>query len=486
MPCFPQPYTSTVSHWQQTNRGSTSLWDHGRDAALPMEVVDYVIVGAGATGTALAYYLSRPGGAAAGKKVVILDAKDVASGASGRNGGHVVGQSWQLLTPLMAPLEEGGAGLSAEDALDVIMFEQSNMDLVENLVRSERIDADFWRGSRVEVLVTPEGAAGNLRNYELMQRLLKTHPKHQGRVLDWEVVTDPAAVRKLSRTRGAVQANRIPGASWHPHKGVTAFLRLALASETADVRFYSWAPVAGFSSNADGTVTVDCAARGNVRTRNVIFATNAYTQHVLPELKDILVPVQSHSALVTSPATYAGPRALQTTFGVEAGPYLIQTPDSGVVLGPYPSALFGRRLLKPEQVYGIDDDSFVQPAAKQWLADYCRDSFVGWGQETDGEGLTKCWTGVICHSVDYLPIVGAVPGRPGVWIAAGYNGRGMALIHSVTRGLAHQLKTGEWDARVPRSFEVTGARIQRARECALHPLDYPVTGLEYRTMKSKM
>ncbi|BEI92386.1 uncharacterized protein CcaverHIS019_0500140 [Cutaneotrichosporon cavernicola] len=483
MPCFPQPYTSTVSHWQQTNRGPKSLWDHGRDAKLPTEIVDYVIVGAGATGAALAYFLSRLGGAAVGKKVVILDAKDVASGASGRNGGHVVGQSWQQLTPLMAPLDEGGAGLSADDAIDVIMFEQSNIDLVESIVQSEGIDADFWRGSRVEVLRTPAGAADNLRNYELMRKLLKTHPKHKGRVLDWEIVTDPVAVKKLSRTRGAVQANRIPGGSWHPHKGVTAFLRLALESKSADVSFYSWAPVAGFSQEADGTVTVDCAARGKMRARNVILATNAYTQHVLPELKDILVPVHSHSSLITSPASYAGPRALQTTFGLEAGSYVIQTPDSGLVVGPYPKALFGSRILKPDQVYGIDDDSFVRPEVKHWLANHCRDTFVGWGKEADGEGLTKCWTGIIGHSVDNLPMVGAVPGRPGVWIAAGYNGRGMALIHSVTRGLAHQLKTGQWDERVPRTFQVSDARIKRARERALHPLDYPVTGLEYRTIE---
>jgi hypothetical protein len=32
------------------NRGETSLWDHGRDTALPSEVVDYVIIGAGMTG----------------------------------------------------------------------------------------------------------------------------------------------------------------------------------------------------------------------------------------------------------------------------------------------------------------------------------------------------------------------------------------------------------------------------------------------------
>lgn len=40
-----------------------------------------MIIGAGASGTSLAYHLSRAGGAAEGKSVVILDAKDVASGA---------------------------------------------------------------------------------------------------------------------------------------------------------------------------------------------------------------------------------------------------------------------------------------------------------------------------------------------------------------------------------------------------------------------
>lgn len=97
----------------------------------------------------------------------------------------------------MAALEEGGAGLTAEQAMDVIMLEQSNLDLVESIVRSEGIEADFWRGSRVEVLTTPEGAANNMRNYELMMKLLKTHPRHKGRVLDWEIITDPGQVRKV-------------------------------------------------------------------------------------------------------------------------------------------------------------------------------------------------------------------------------------------------------------------------------------------------
>jgi hypothetical protein len=51
MSSFPQPWTSTVSHWQATNRGASSLWNHGREDQLPSEVIDYVIIGGGITGS---------------------------------------------------------------------------------------------------------------------------------------------------------------------------------------------------------------------------------------------------------------------------------------------------------------------------------------------------------------------------------------------------------------------------------------------------
>lgn len=50
------------------------------------EEADIVIVGGGTMGASLAYFLTRQGAMKAGKKVVVLEARDVASGASGRNG----------------------------------------------------------------------------------------------------------------------------------------------------------------------------------------------------------------------------------------------------------------------------------------------------------------------------------------------------------------------------------------------------------------
>jgi len=87
MSTFPEPWTSTVSYWQATNRGRDSLWGWNKTAPLPDEA-DIVVVGAGTMGSSLSYFLTREGSYGAGKKVVCVEAKDVGSGASGRNGGQ--------------------------------------------------------------------------------------------------------------------------------------------------------------------------------------------------------------------------------------------------------------------------------------------------------------------------------------------------------------------------------------------------------------
>jgi glycine/D-amino acid oxidase-like deaminating enzyme len=46
---------------------------------------------------------------------------------------------------------------------------------------------------------------------------------------------------------------------------------------------------------------------------------------------------------------------------------------------------------------------------------------VGWGEQAIGEGLTRTWTGVMGYTIDRLPLIGPVPGRPGLFLSAGYN-----------------------------------------------------------------
>lgn len=51
---------------------------------------------------------------------------------------------------MTTPLEQGGAGLTPEEALDIFYFEHDNLDLVEEIVKKEGLDVDFWRGDRYD------------------------------------------------------------------------------------------------------------------------------------------------------------------------------------------------------------------------------------------------------------------------------------------------------------------------------------------------
>lgn len=64
-------------------------------------------------------------------------------------------------------------------------------------------------------------------------------------------------------------------------------MRLALESKVSDVKFFSWTPVAGFTEQADGTVSVNCGPRGTLTGRNLIIGTSAYSHHLLPELENV-------------------------------------------------------------------------------------------------------------------------------------------------------------------------------------------------------
>ncbi|RSH86042.1 uncharacterized protein EHS24_004246 [Apiotrichum porosum] len=465
MPAFPQPFTSTVSHWQATNRGPTSLWNHGRDAPLPTKA-DIVIVGAGVTGSSLAYHLTRPGDVGEGKRIIVLEAKDVASGASGRNGGHVGPRAWDGFGSLTRSRAEGGAGLTNDDALDIMYFEADNLDYVESLVKKEKLNVDFWRGNRCDVLTTEASVQANLANIETYKKTAAASTKHNGRQTEWELISDPREARKVSRIKSALAINRGPSGSWHPHRGTTALLRLAIESKTSTCEFFSWTPVNSVTPSPSGW-SVDCGGRGTIVAGQVVLATNAWTSHLFPNVPDLanhVIPYRGQAALITPPTTYAGTGALEATMGIERGPYLIQTPHSGLVIGPYNATVLSE-FGTPKDLFYIEDDSVVTPKFHDWLSTYCKDNFEGWGKEVKGEGNNHDWSGIMAHSIDWVPLVGPVPDMPGLWVSAGYNGHGMAKIITITRSIAQHMKTGKWDPRMPQCFAITKERLRAAKQC---------------------
>ena len=74
-----------LSYWQQTTRAFPYLFAN-RDQLVPSKA-KYVIIGSGISGGLTAFQLLESG--VKGEDVVILEAREAASGASSRNAGHV-------------------------------------------------------------------------------------------------------------------------------------------------------------------------------------------------------------------------------------------------------------------------------------------------------------------------------------------------------------------------------------------------------------
>lgn len=155
----------------------------------------------------------------------------------------------------------------------------------------------------------------------------------------------------------------------------------------------------------------------------------------------------------------------------------MRTPHAGIVLGVYNTTAVNAGLCEWKDILNVEDDSAVLPSFDSWLRNYCRTAFEGWGAEGPGEGAARVWSGVLAGSADLIPLIGAVRGKPGLWVAAGFHGHGMARILTCTRGLAGQIKDGKWDERLPRVFDPTPERLEKSRRAASIPTFQGVGGV---------
>ena len=108
-------------------------------AELPRES-DIVIIGAGYAGTTLAYHLLKGSGIKPGRQrpyITILEAREICSGATGRNGGHL---RPDIYGTIPTHVERHGV----EAAAELASFEQSHIKAFKDLLAEEGdLDCDF-------------------------------------------------------------------------------------------------------------------------------------------------------------------------------------------------------------------------------------------------------------------------------------------------------------------------------------------------------
>ncbi len=387
--------STTPSFWfdQLGPRPSRPALAGDRDA-------DVCIIGGGFTGLWTAYELKR---AEPSLGVVVLEARQVGFGASGRNGGWVLGK---VSGSAAAWRARGGA--NAPRAM--VRAIQQTVEEIGAVVALENIVCDWKHGGTVTV-------AQSDTQLERLRDIAETERRELGEDLAWELL-DADAMAARVRVEG------VRGGLYTPHCARVQPARLvdglAAAAERAGVTIHESSPVTKLEPGLVMT------KRGDVRARYVLRATEGYTADVPGEHRTLL-PMNS-SMIVTEPLPESeweriGWEGAETMLdGSHLYTYSQRTADGRIAIGgrgvPY---RFGSRTDREGPVPGRT----VQELRARLIALF---------PSLAGVRVARAWHGILGVSRDWCPTVGLDP-VSGLGYAGGYAGEGVAASNLAARTL---------------------------------------------------
>ncbi len=228
------------------------------------ESADVAVVGGGFTGVSTAWHLSRQ---FPNLRIVLLEARTLGSGASGRNGG--------LALTGMNGVELAGT----ERARRIYEVSRQGIDLIEELSAERSVDAGFSRQGCLEVFTTAKTAEAAHERVEMSARA--------GIPVRWLPGSSLAI-------RGAAGAILDPAAGRVNGVGLLRGLRQLLIGRGVTI----WEGTSAVRIEEGSVVRVE-TPKGEVNARALVLATNAYGA-ALGYFRKGILPLHSH-LLATAP-----------------------------------------------------------------------------------------------------------------------------------------------------------------------------------------
>lgn len=381
---------------------------------LPDEA-EVVVVGSGYAGLNCAHELAKEG-----SDVVVLDSGKIGIGASTRAAGLLSGRAG---VSKQIDLE---TAVGKEHATRILDEADEAYEHLKYIVASENIDCDLERAGRFVGAHTPQA-------YEkLAQKMVEYNsggrtefymvPKQEQR--DY-VASDFWCGGMFTESAGAIHSAKY-------HNG------LVDCCERAGARLVSDARVIGIS-NDGGTKTVTTRS-GSIRAREVVLATNGYTDRLSPWHQKRIVPISStivaSEELGEERVSEVLPRLCPVIDTRRVVCYARPTPDKKAIL------FGGRARFSP---IGPTESASILHQQLSVMFPQLRDIRV-----------TNAWSGYMGFTFDFLPKVGT---HEGIHYAIGCNGGcGIVMMSWLGRQAARKLMG---TAQHPSAFEGLPFRSQK-------------------------
>ncbi|WLH49582.1 NAD(P)/FAD-dependent oxidoreductase [Pseudomonas tolaasii] len=377
-----------------------SLWSATAPQAVPTSAlnesvkVDVAIVGAGYTGLSTALHLAERG-----VSVCVLEANEPGWGASGRNGGQVnptLKYDPEQLVQMYGP----------ERAEPLIATVSNSADLVFKLIEKHGIDCAPVRKGWMQVSYTEKGVNGLHARADQWARRGVPVQRLDAAAVASRMGSEAFAGGWLDGRAGAIQ----------PLAYARGLVGAALA---AGVRIHGQSAVTGLQRQASGW-QLHTASGAQVSADQVVLATNGYSGNLWPGMAQSILAANSF-IVATKPLSGRAADSIlpgQETVSTAQRLLLYFRKDS------HGRLLMGGRGL------------FNDPTAPTDFAHLERSLALLFPQLERLEFEYR-WAGRIAITRDFMPHVHEP--APGLTLALGCNGRGIALCTSLGQQLAGRL-----------------------------------------------
>ncbi|WP_188194689.1 NAD(P)/FAD-dependent oxidoreductase [Nonomuraea sp. SYSU D8015] len=358
---------------------------------------DVVVIGGGLTGLSTALHTARKGA-----RVVLVEKDKVGSGASGRNGSMCT----QGITITTGQARERYGQERARELYDSF---RHAVDLVEELTLKEGIDCDFRRSGRLGVAFKP----AHFEQMRAKQRDLAENFGHETTLIG------PGELRTELGSDYYHGALLDPlSAGLHVGKFVHG---LAAAAERAGAEIHERNAATALRRTPGGGFEVE-TLNGLIRARQVVTATDAYSDGALPWLRKRLICVGSF-IIVTEPlgeelAREIIPNARLVVDSKNIGHYIRLTPDNRLAFG-------GRARFAPSN-----------PASDRKSGAVLKREMAEIFPQLANVQIDYVWGGSVGFSYDRIPHAGE---NNGLYYSGGYCGHGVQMATYMGRALAEMM-----------------------------------------------